>query len=313
MRKYYLLLIAMLLLVGCSSGRENTGSQQNETDKQQASPQVDTLDNEDIADADAEFSPYDLRHDERAVHNLQEVMQSIITMDAKRLAKVTAFPIYQEYPMKDINNERDLQEAMPYLFDDSIRTILRNATIDDWDRVGWRGIMLYDGTYLWCDDFGCLSAVSYVSSNKEQYVSQLYEQEAYEGQDPNWKTTNCFLSLDSAYFVRVERYRVQDGDAVYRLHFLSRDSISGYYSRELNYYGSLELEGSCCNEYYTFACADSLVTLWVSSSSFRGGMADVKGDDFVLEFPCCLLRPESLAGKRIVLQPAFWREVKKWW
>ena len=313
MKHLPLLILATVLFIGCSSGRENTGSQQNETDEQQLSSQVETSDNNADADVNEEISPYDLRNDERAVHNLQEVMQSIITMDAKRLAKVTVFPIYQEYPMKDINNERDLQEAMPYLFDDSIRTILSNATIDDWDRVGWRGIMLYDGTYLWCDDFGCLRFVSYFSSNKEQYVSQLNEQEVYEGQDRNWKTTNCFLSLDSAYFVRVERYRVQDGDAVYRLHFLSRDSIDGYYSRELNYYGSLELEGSCCNEYYTFACTDSLVTLWVNSISCRGDMADVKGDDFVLEFPCSLHRPESLAGKRIVLQPAFWREVKKWW
>lgn len=236
------------------------------------------------------------------LENIRIIMQSIIEGDAEKLATVTAFPIYQAYPLKDISNADDLKRSFDILFDDSIKNVLRKATIDDWSYVGWHGWMMYDGNYLWTTEDGLLRLVTYESKARNDYVQKM---RAAEQQDLNeskdWYTHSCFLAQDSSTFLRLETM-----DGVQRLHVFTHEEEPHW--QHLVFNGTLSWEGTCNNEDYWYAYEGKLINLWAESPSCSEWEMP-----YGVEFPDHNYLPPSIRGKTIPLQRAFWRDVKKWW
>lgn len=235
------------------------------------------------------------------------IMQAIIDGDAQKLATVTKFPIYQDYPLRDIENAEDLARSFDFLFDDSIKNVLRKATLDDWRPMGWRGCMLLNGAYLWTTEEGLLEFITYESSViKESSLLLRMEEMLNIDEYDGWITHSCFLAQDSSVFLRMDKK-----DDVDRLHVFTYDEKQN--PQQLVFYGTMEYEGSCNNEFYWFACTDSVIDVFISSP-FCASKQDLKLiSDYIIRFPNLDSLPKLLRGRIIPLQKSFWRDVKKWW
>jgi hypothetical protein len=92
-----------------------------------------------------------LTDDEKA--HITSFIEAIKNKDFKKLMPFISFPIERVYPVPDIQNEIEFVYRYDEIFDDSITQIIVNSDVDiDWEKVGWRGIMLNSGD-LWLDEY----------------------------------------------------------------------------------------------------------------------------------------------------------------
>lgn len=237
-----------------------------------------------------------------AAENISKLMLAIINGDADALAEVMSFPIYRRYPAKDIENAQELKKLFNILFDDSIKNVLKYATINDWDMVGWRGYMLYNGVYLWATEIGTLHYINYESSKYKTYIKQLKKEERQKLDESDlWVTIDCLVAIDSTVFLRLEEW-----DNAQRLHVFTHDENRN--TQHMVFNGIMETQGSCQNDCYWYACSEGLIDVWIESPSCN--MYEIKYGAY---FPNDYHLPECLRGKTIPMRRARWREVKKWW
>ena len=81
------------------------------------------------------------------------------------IADYIVYPLTRKNPVPDIHNKQEFINRYDSLFDKSMRDIIINSKPNDWEMVGSKGIMLYNGL-LWIDNNGKLIALN-VFSEKE--------------------------------------------------------------------------------------------------------------------------------------------------
>jgi len=132
----FITVLLLILFAGC--GRQKPQTTLTSTDSPHS---YDSIRKE---LADEEFVRYMALQDSVDT-NLKTIMQSIIDGDCEKLASVTKVPIYRPYPEKDIQDLHQLKESFHILFDDSIKSVLKNTAIGDWESMGWRGYSCVSG------------------------------------------------------------------------------------------------------------------------------------------------------------------------
>ena len=55
------------------------------------------------------------------------------------IANLFAYPIKRPYPLPPIKDSAEFVQYGKIIFDDSIRQVLSETTIEDWEERGWRG------------------------------------------------------------------------------------------------------------------------------------------------------------------------------
>lgn len=141
---------------------------------------------------------------------INKIMQCIINGNAKELADMTEYPLGREYPLKDILDEDGMMAYFNTLFDTNIKNKLRNKTVDDWEKIGWRPYSLdFGGGYLGISEDLKLCYVSYRSAKEEALRKQLVEndmttlpQTLREG---GWKPYLCYLDIQDGSVLRIDR------------------------------------------------------------------------------------------------------------
>jgi hypothetical protein len=111
----------------------------------------------------------------------QPVVRSLIKafMDGDRaaIAKRIRFPLHRHYPVLPINGQKEFLRRFDEVFDDDFRKAIRDSSPkDDWESMGWRGIMLYRGA-LWIDEAGLIIAVNHESKKEQEIREGLIEKE----------------------------------------------------------------------------------------------------------------------------------------
>ncbi|TPN87569.1 hypothetical protein [Aquimarina algicola] len=93
----------------------------------------------------------------------------------EKLQNLISYPLKREYPLPDIKDETDFINWYSEVFDDHlINEIIKSNLDKDWSAVGWRGIMLNNGT-LWLDYEGKLLGVNYQSDAERTKIKKLIE------------------------------------------------------------------------------------------------------------------------------------------
>lgn len=127
------------------------------------------------------FSQDELKREyrEMVITFIQEIENKEIDAIADRIS----FPFRRSYPIPDIKSREEFHERFSEVFDDSLVSIISSSNPKtDWSEVGWRGIMLHQGT-LWIDTDGRLITVNFQSERekvlKEHFLTldktQLHE------------------------------------------------------------------------------------------------------------------------------------------
>lgn len=87
------------------------------------------------------------------------------------------YPINRDYPLSDIKNEKEFNDLYNLIFDEDLKNeIIKSNSATDWSSVGWRGIMLNNGT-LWLDYDGKLISINYHSKNEKDERIKLIKKD----------------------------------------------------------------------------------------------------------------------------------------
>ncbi len=180
---------------------------------------------------------------------LKRLTQCIVNGDARQLASLVCYyPFSRPYPLKDIENKKQMIAYFDILFDDSIKNMLRRSSDKDWDNGGWRGFC-FDNGQIWASP-DSLEAVNYMSAKEKalyemtvkKEITSLHQSLRKKGIRP----FNCYQDQADGSILRI------DGDKeMYRLALYRKGTnLSGI--PDVCVYGTMEIRGSMGIKCFTF-------------------------------------------------------------
>lgn len=97
--------------------------------------------------------------EEKDVAKVQNVIEAFKSRNTASIAKMVSYPLEGNANRPAINNEYEFVTRFNEVFDQNLlRTIETSDARKDWNTVGWRGIMLFDGD-VWLDHDGNILSV----------------------------------------------------------------------------------------------------------------------------------------------------------
>lgn len=128
----------------------------------------------------------------------------LINDDSKELAKLISYPLSRDYPIPDIKNQQEFILRYNEIFDDSLKSLIIDSdpATDDWSEMGWRGIMLYQGT-MWIDTDGKIIAINYQSNTEKEMQKRLIEV------DRNKLHASLINYKNPVYILETSKFRIR--------------------------------------------------------------------------------------------------------
>ena len=137
--------------------------------------------------------------------NINTLISLFEDKNIDQLAKHINYPLNREYPLPSIKNEVDFKQRFSEVFDDKLIALIVNSKTEQWEEVGWRGIMLNDGI-IWIDSTnGKIKAINYESETERKNRTALIAMDkenlhsslkAFENPTLKFKTKNHLIRID---------------------------------------------------------------------------------------------------------------------
>lgn len=313
----FVIIATMLSVIGCGT-KSSQKTQLTSVADDTTVLQVDTLT---IVEEDSLKSIYESSIFDSDWEFIEQLQKAIQTNDRKWVVRHIRYPLPQEYPIRDISNEDDMLKSYNWAFPEPLRKQVVSSLRSDWDRVGWRGVMLTPG-YFWFDEFneGILIR-SICSDSKKQITNLISEERKILGENNlNFVPELCYISHDSSILVHVGKdttFAYAYPDPGYTIRFFKR----GDPLKEPKYKASAKhyIEGSCGNDLYVGRQGNMLIYVW---DYYCGGYADLKGNDFgcqLSEVDNSPMSDEEMYVVRTdnsiqyVMERCYLRDVASWW
>ncbi|MDN3391056.1 hypothetical protein [Pseudoalteromonas sp. APC 3691] len=177
------------------------------------------------------------------------VIAAFADHDKPVIAALIRYPLKRRYPIPDIKNEAEFINRFDEVFNDELVAVIASSKIDtDWDKVGWRGIMLNNGV-MWVDTDGKIIAVNTQNTKEQALAKSLIEQgkqslhssiNTFKKPILDWKTANYHIRVDD----------LGDGNYRYAVWGINKKPSDKPDMVLLN--GDITFEGSGGNHHYTF-------------------------------------------------------------
>ncbi|MBB1377448.1 hypothetical protein [Pseudoalteromonas sp. SR43-2] len=169
--------------------------------------------------------------------------------DKTAIAALIRYPLKRRYPIPDIKNEAEFINRFDEVFNDELAAVIASSNIKtDWEKVGWRGIMLNNGV-MWVDTDGKIIAVNTQNTKEQTLAKSLIEQgkqslhasiNTFEKPVLDWKTANYHIRVDDL------------GDRNYRYAVWSSDKRPKDKPDMVLSNGDVTVSGTGGNHHYTF-------------------------------------------------------------
>ena len=239
-----------------------------------------------------------------------------------KLAQLAEFPFFREYPMKDIQNEKEFVKQFDMIFSDYMLEKMCHMRWQEWMRMGWRGIMHWDGE-IWVDEFPDgvkLKAVyddSIPAADAELRRLELEELTLLGEQDTNCVPAACYLSKDSSILVHISCKDFVEWKNCLTVRVIPRNSNLTCPSIKAK--GCGRAEGNSYNHTIIARDGNTIIEVWDNSYCYskeqkEAGLiygcqiSDVGDAEIDLE------KYESFSfDTAIPLTPVYLRDVAKWW
>ena len=102
---------------------------------------------------------------------VQKFKEAVKTDNPAIIGDYVSYPFERTNPLPDIENKEAFIQNYEYIFDDDLKKNIMESLPGDWEKMGWRGIMLDNGI-LWLDDNGKLIAINSESEKETEYIKQ---------------------------------------------------------------------------------------------------------------------------------------------
>lgn len=188
---------------------------------------------------------------------LQLILASIANGDKETFADLVRYPLYRQYPLRNIYTKDEMVKYFDFLFDDEFRNTIGSLTISDWHLIGWRGFTVLSGV-LW-EDSGELVTVNYSSPAEQKLRDSLIQAELnslHPSLQGDWTPIDRLNLADDIYgFARIDKSTVSD--TLYRLSLFAKNAkTSDKPIVCLN--GYAQYEGNMGDGFYYFKSQDTV-------------------------------------------------------
>lgn len=113
------------------------------------------------------------------VKNINNIISLFNQKNIDSISNIFNFPLKREYPIPSVKNAEEFKKRFHDIFDQIIIEKIANSKMEQWNEVGWRGIMLDNGD-VWIDsDEGKIIALNYQSDFEKSQKRYLIETEKY--------------------------------------------------------------------------------------------------------------------------------------
>ncbi|TDO83902.1 hypothetical protein EV143_101345 [Flavobacterium chryseum] len=93
------------------------------------------------------------------------------------VANIIKYPLERDSPIPAIKNKADFLKRYNDIFDVTLKNeIIKSNPAKDWSQMGWRGIMLNQGS-IWIDEDGRLISINYQSKTEAALKQKLISSE----------------------------------------------------------------------------------------------------------------------------------------
>ena len=187
--------------------------------------------------------------DQKYHESVLPVIAAFKAHDKTAIAAHIRYPLKRQYPLPDIKNEAEFITRFDEVFDEELVAVIASSNIDtDWDKVGWRGIMLNNGV-MWVDTDGKVIAVNTQNTTEQAHAEKLIVQDKQSLHSSIKTFQKPILDWDTAKY----RVRVDDlGDGNFRYASWSIDKSPSDKPDIVLINGDITFEGSGGNHHYTF-------------------------------------------------------------
>lgn len=183
------------------------------------------------------------------IENIQKTIKAFQENDIEYISNnLIKYPLKRQYPIPSIKNQEELKKRFSEVFDDELIKEIKNSKIEDWSEMGWRGIMLNQGT-LWLNFDQIIIAINYQSDFEKRLRENLIKQDKEQLHsslkdfiEPTYKikTKNFLIRIDT----------IDDSKYRYSSWKIGRSQSSKPDLVLLN--GEIEYQGTIGYQYFTF-------------------------------------------------------------
>ena len=103
------------------------------------------------------------------IETIQKLINTFKTKNKSKIANLIYYPLRREYPLKDVKDKNDFIQRFDDIFNKEFIDHVTKSKTDDWSEVGWRGIMLDNGT-IWINNYGKILTINYQSPKEKQLL-----------------------------------------------------------------------------------------------------------------------------------------------
>lgn len=186
--------------------------------------------------------------DSTKVANIQTLISLFTNREIEKLSNIVTYPLQRQYPIPPITNREEFQKRFDQVFDKKIIDIISQSKIEQWTLMGYKGIMLNNGT-LWIDEDGNIIALNYESNFEQQQRETIIEQDK----------TNLYPALkyfySPIYKIETQNYLLRIDrlyDNTYRYASWKKGKKESDKPDLILYNGEIDIQGSGGNHIFTF-------------------------------------------------------------
>lgn len=115
--------------------------------------------------------------DAHKVANINYVIDLFKQKNIEDISQNVNYPLRREYPIPEIKNREQFKQRFIEVFDEVLINNIANSKLKQWSEMGWRGIMLDNGT-IWIEsDEGKIIAINYQSDFEKKLRKELINKE----------------------------------------------------------------------------------------------------------------------------------------
>jgi hypothetical protein len=180
---------------------------------------------------------------------IKPFVQAFRDNNKKAIAQLIQYPLASQYPLKNISNETEMIQRFDEIFDEELINRIKNSSIEnDWDDVGWRGIMLKPG-FVWLDYDGKM----YGTNHRTTVQAELLESALQKDREKLYSSlrnydTHIVLYLSKTYKIRIDKLK-NNG---FRLVLWKKEQAQSEKPELILENGIEEVQGAIHNTYFLF-------------------------------------------------------------
>jgi hypothetical protein len=134
------------------------------------------------------------------------LIKQIASGDRRAIVSLIDYPMHRPYPIPPIRSKNECLRRFDELFDQTFLAEIASSDLEgeDWQRVGWRGIIFKNGS-LWLNDDYQISAINYETRSTKALLKSLISKQKqglppslrnFDEPDLEWKTTKYIVRVD---------------------------------------------------------------------------------------------------------------------